>query len=152
MPIRCCPPALIAGPLALVALLSGTGRAADEADAVRRLLDEQVAAWNREDLDAFLVGYWHAPGVVFQSGAERFEGFEALRARYREKYQVQGRRMGRLAFSSLDVVMLGPDAALARGRWGLTMPDGKRPNGLFTLILRKRPEGWRIVHDHTSSG
>ena len=59
--------------------------------------------------------------------------------------------MGRLAFTGLEVVMLGPDAALARGRFQLSMSDGKRPTGLFTLILRKRPEGWRIVHDHTSS-
>jgi ketosteroid isomerase-like protein len=59
--------------------------------------------------------------------------------------------MGRLAFSGLEVVVLGPDAALARGRWQLLMSDGKRPGGLFTLILRKLPEGWRIIHDHTSS-
>ena len=59
--------------------------------------------------------------------------------------------MGRLAFSGVEVVVLGPDAALARGKWGLTMPDGTRPGGLFTLILRKLPEGWRITHDHTSS-
>ena len=59
--------------------------------------------------------------------------------------------MGRLAFSGVEVVLLGPDAALARGRWELTMPDGSHPGGLFTLVLRKFPEGWRITHDHTSS-
>ena len=32
------------------------------------------------------------------------------------------------------------------------MPDGKQPHGVFTLIFRKFPEGWRIVHDHTCSG
>jgi ketosteroid isomerase-like protein len=32
------------------------------------------------------------------------------------------------------------------------MPDGSRPNGLFTLILRRLPAGWKIVHDHTSVG
>jgi beta-aspartyl-peptidase (threonine type) len=143
---------LIAGALALTALLVASGRADDdEAAAVRRLLDKQVEDWNRKDLDAFLEGYWHAPGVVFQSGAERFDGFEALRTRYRKSYQAEGREMGRLAFSGLEVVVLGPDSALARGRYQLTMSDGRRPAGLFTLILRKRPEGWRIVHDHTSS-
>jgi uncharacterized protein (TIGR02246 family) len=133
----------------------GAGQAADAgADAeaaVRRLLDTQVEDWNRKDLDAFLNGYWRSPEVVFQSGAERFDGFESLRSRYEKAYRAEGRAMGELAFANLEVVVLGPDAALARGRWHLTMPDGKEPGGLFTLILRKRPEGWRIVHDHTSS-
>jgi hypothetical protein len=31
------------------------------------------------------------------------------------------------------------------------MSDGKRPGGLFTPTLRKQPEGWRIVEDHTAS-
>jgi uncharacterized protein (TIGR02246 family) len=154
MPISRRTTALLAGTLALAALRigPGPGRAdVDEAVAVRRLLDAQVESWNRKDLDGFLDGYQHGPAVVFQSGADRFDGFEAMRSRYRKTYQAEGREMGRLEFSGLEVVMLGPDAALARGRWQLTLPDGKRPGGLFTLILRKLPEGWRIVHDHTSS-
>jgi hypothetical protein len=31
------------------------------------------------------------------------------------------------------------------------MPDGSTPGGLFTVIFRKLPEGWKIVHDHTSA-
>jgi beta-aspartyl-peptidase (threonine type) len=155
MPIRRRSLLLIAGAhaLAVLGLVPHLGRAADEAeaDAVRRLLDTQVEAWNRKDLDAFLIGYWNSPDVVFQSGADRSNGFDELRARYRKRYQDEGRAMGQLAFTGVEVIVLSPDAALARGRWQLTMPDGTRPGGLFTLILRKRPEGWRIVHDHTSS-
>jgi beta-aspartyl-peptidase (threonine type) len=152
MPIRCRTIALIAGALALALLRISPGRADDdEVAAVRRVLDAQVEGWNREDLDAFLGGYERGPDVVYMSGANRFDGFETIRGRYRQAYQAEGRAMGKLAFSELEVVLLGHDAALARGRWQLTMPDGKRPGGLFTLILRKRPEGWRIVHDHTSS-
>jgi beta-aspartyl-peptidase (threonine type) len=144
--------ALLAGTFTLAALSVANGRADDdEVSAIRRLLDKQIEDWNQKDLDAFLNGYWHDPRVVFQSGAERFDGFEALRSRYRKSYQAEGREMGRLAFTDLEVIVLGPDSAMARGRFRLTMPDGKRPHGLFTLILRKMPEGWRIVHDHTSS-
>jgi beta-aspartyl-peptidase (threonine type) len=119
--------------------------------AVRRLLDRQVDDWNRKDLDGFLTGYWNAPGVVFQSGGDRLDGFEAMRARYRDKYQAKGREMGTLAFNNVDVIVLAPDAALVRGRWQLTLSDGKRPGGLYTLLVRRLPEGWRIVHDHTSA-
>jgi ketosteroid isomerase-like protein len=47
--------------------------------------------------------------------------------------------------------VLGADAAFVRGSWLLTMPDGKTPHGLFTLVFREFPEGWKIVHDHTSA-
>jgi beta-aspartyl-peptidase (threonine type) len=123
----------------------------DAIAAVRSVLDRQVADWNKGDLDGFLAGYWKSPAVVFQSGGQRFDGWEAMRDRYRRRYQAEGRAMGRLVFSGLDVEPLGPEAALARGRWQLTMPDGSTPGGLFTVIFRKLPEGWKIVHDHTSA-
>jgi beta-aspartyl-peptidase (threonine type) len=119
--------------------------------AVRAVLDRQVTDWNKGDLDSFLSGYWNSPEVVFQSGGRRFDGWEAMRDRYRRRYQAEGRAMGRLAFSSLEIVPLGAKSALARGGWRLTMPDGTQPGGLFTVIFRKLPEGWKIIHDHTSA-
>lgn len=140
-----------------LAIVAGCGfagvqpRAIEDAPAeICGLLDDQVAAWNRGDLDGFLETYWHSPKLVFLSGGDRTEGFEATRERYRKRYQAEGRAMGRLEFTEIEVEVLGPDSAFARGRWALTMPDGMKPSGLFTLILRKLPEGWRIVHDHTS--
>jgi ketosteroid isomerase-like protein len=58
--------------------------------------------------------------------------------------------MGKLTFSELQIEMLGPDSAYVRGRWQLVTSKDK-PGGLFTLIFKRLPEGWRIVHDHTSS-
>ncbi len=118
---------------------------------VRAVLERQAADWNRGDLDGFLAGYWKSPRVVFQSGGQRYDGWEAMRDRYRRRYQAEGRAMGKLTFSGLEVEPLGPESALARGRWELKMPDGSTPGGLFTVIFRKLPEGWKIVHDHTSA-
>jgi beta-aspartyl-peptidase (threonine type) len=146
-----------AGGLGLVIALmcmsaSGPGGAAeDSARAARAVLDRQVEDWNKGDLDGFLAGYWKSPKVVFQSGGRRYDGWEAMRERYRRRYQAEGRAMGRLAFTGLDVEPLGPEAVLARGRWQLTMPDDTTPGGLFTVIFRRFPEGWKIVHDHTSA-
>ncbi len=75
-----------------------------------------------------------------------------MRDRYRKNYQAEGKAMGTLAFADVEVEPLAPDVALARGRWSLVKPDGSRPHGLFTLILRRLPGGWKIVHDHTSIG
>jgi beta-aspartyl-peptidase (threonine type) len=123
----------------------------DPEASVRDVLNQQVVAWNKGDLDGFLAGYWNSPKVVFMSGGQRFDGYSAMRDRYRRRYKAEGKAMGQLAFSELDVVALGPESALARGRFKLTMPDGTKPTGLFTLIMRKFPDGWKIVHDHTSA-
>src|SRR3954452_19822929 len=81
------------------AALARSGPSEDEeARAVRRVLERQVEDWNRGDLDAFLGSYWHDPAVVFQSGGERTDGFEAMRDRYHAKYKAEGRAMGRLEF------------------------------------------------------
>ncbi len=58
--------------------------------------------------------------------------------------------MGKLTFSELEIDVLGPKTAWVRGRWQVVL-DKEKPNGLFTLIVKKFPEGWRIVHDHTSA-
>ncbi len=143
--------AALALALTLIASRSPRAEGPDaEVAAIKAVLDQQERDWNKGDLDAFLEGYWHSPGVVFLSGGDRHDGFDAMRDRYRKRYKAEGKAMGQVAFSGVEIQILGPDAAFVRGRWGLTMPDGKKPNGLFTLIFRKFPEGWKIVHDHTS--
>lgn len=118
--------------------------------AVRRVLDEQQSAWNRRDLDGFMAGYWHSPDLTFISGGTETSGWQATIDRYRKKYQSGGREMGKLEFSELNIQPLAPDAAFVHGKWHLSMSDGKAPHGLFTLIFRNFPDGWKIVHDHTS--
>jgi beta-aspartyl-peptidase (threonine type) len=144
-----------------IALLAVAGIAAAQGDtqattamsrgaAVRVLLDQQVEAWNRGDLEGFMAGYWNSADLVFQSGATLTRGWQQTRERYRRRYQAEGKEMGRLRFQDLDVQPLSPEAAFVRGRWHLTMKDGTQPNGLFTLLLRRIGGEWKIVHDHTS--
>jgi beta-aspartyl-peptidase (threonine type) len=119
--------------------------------AVQEVLQHQQDAWNRHDLDGFMAGYWNSPGLTFFSGAKETSGWQATLERYRKTYQSEGREMGKLGFSGLRIELLGKDAAFVRGAFHLTMPDGKTPHGLFTLIFRRFPDGWKIVHDHTAA-
>lgn len=119
--------------------------------AIRAVLQSQVQAWNQHDLVGFMSGYWNSPELTFLSGAVETKGWQPTLERYRQKYQAEGRAMGTLSFSDLTIEMLSADAAFVRGRFHLAMPDGKQPQGAFTLIFRKFPEGWRIIHDHTCS-
>jgi ketosteroid isomerase-like protein len=118
---------------------------------VEHVLRVQQEAWNRHDLEAFMAGYWNSPELTFFSGAKKHDGWQAAMDRYRAAYASPGHEMGKLEFSGLRIEMLGADAAFVRGAWLLTMSDGKMPHGLFTLVFKKFPEGWKIVHDHTSS-
>ena len=118
--------------------------------AIRKVLAEQAAAWNRHDLEGFMAGYWNSPELTFFSGAHETQGWQGALDRYKNNYQSAGHEMGKLEFSNLRIEMLAPDAAFVRGEFHLTMPDGKTPHGLFTLIFRKFPEGWKVVHDHSA--
>ena len=124
---------------------------ADVKSAVENVLHQQVDAWNRHDLEAFMSGYWNSPDLIFFAGAQKTSGWQSTLERYRARYQGEGREMGKLEFSDLSIQELAPDGAYVLGEFHLTMPDGKTPHGLFTLIFRKFPEGWKIVHDHTSA-
>lgn len=136
----------------LVAVFALTAFVADSPEtAVQQVIQKQQDAWNRHDLAGFMSGYWNSPSLTFFSGAKQTSGWQATLERYQKTYQSEGREMGRLEFSDLNVKALGPDAAFVRGAWHLTMSDGKTPHGLFTLVFRKFPDGWKIVHDHTSA-
>jgi ketosteroid isomerase-like protein len=133
--------------------IASAAQAADEnpRTAVEHVLLTQQDAWNHRDLDAFMTGYWNSPELTFFSGAKESKGWQATIDRYRATYASPGHEMGKLDFSDLRVEVLGPEAAFVRGVWQLTMSDGETPHGRFTLIFRKFPEGWKIVHDHTSA-
>ena len=128
-------------------LLASPLRAQDAA--IKQVLSDQSAAWNRGDLDAFMEGYAKTPDLRFASGGAVTKGWQETLARYKGRYADRA-AMGTLAFSDLDVTILAPDTALVFGRWRLKNDKGE-PNGLFTLLFRKTDGGWRIVADHTSA-
>jgi len=117
--------------------------------AIVKVLKDQQSSWNRGDVDAFLEGYWHSPKLTFSGTSGTACGWDAVRARYKKTY-ADREAMGQLEFSGLEFRFLGPDAALVLGHWHLTRAKGDL-GGVFTLVWQRFPEGWRIVHDHTSA-
>ncbi|HVO79361.1 MAG TPA: nuclear transport factor 2 family protein [Terriglobales bacterium] len=137
--------------LIFTVLAEGKDSGEQARSAIQEVLQRQQDAWNRHDLEGFMAGYWNSSDLTFFSGAKETSGWEATLERYRKTYQSEGREMGKLEFSDLRIEPLGRNAAFVRGAFHLTMPDGKTPHGLFTLIFRKFPDGWKIVHDHTAA-
>lgn len=136
--------------LALMILIPAVlaAQSGDE-DSVRTVLTSQVIAWNNGDIDGYMRGYWNSDETIFVSGGVVVRGYNQVLSRYKKNYN-SGEKMGTLLFDELDVRMITDSTAVAIGRWELTRMND-RPWGRFTLILEKKPEGWRIVHDHTSS-
>ncbi|MEM9665461.1 MAG: SgcJ/EcaC family oxidoreductase [Bacteroidota bacterium] len=126
--------------------------ALSEATAIRAVLDQQVVAWNAGNIEAFMEGYAQTDSLRFASRGSVRYGWQTTLEAYQAGYPDRA-AMGRLAFDELDVRVLGPAYAMVFGGWRLTYPDGARPeaSGLFTLIMERRPAGWRVVHDHTSA-
>jgi len=122
--------------------------AADSAD-IRRVLENQEKAWNKGDLEGFMEGYWNSPELTFYSEDRPRRGWEQTYARYKERYRDGGKEMGKLSFNNLNIDLIGSGQALVRGEWKLELKKNEI-KGLFTLIMKQFPEGWRITHDHTS--
>src|SRR5713101_7956324 len=123
----------------------------NEADlaAIGAVLSAQQTAWNRGDVDAFLVGYWHSPELTFSGSGGVVRGWDGVLTRYKKNYPDRA-AMGQLDFSELEFRFLGPDAALVLGRWHLKR-ERDDLGGVFTLVWQRLPEGWKIIHDHTSA-
>ena len=142
----------------LVSLLLVTGNAvparrpqtSKSVQEIRAVLNQQVEAWNKGNIEEFMAGYWNSPALSFYSGGTKTGGWQATIDRYRARYQSAGHEMGTLNFTEIEIQTLGTNAAFVRGKWHLKMKDSE-PGGLFTLIFRKFPTGWKIIHDHTSS-
>jgi ketosteroid isomerase-like protein len=139
---------LTAAILGSTSLYAESGRS-DIASEIRAVLRLQQNAWNRGDIDAFMRGYWRSDKTVFVSGDEVTRGWQKVLDRYKTKYSDRA-KMGTLTFSKLEITPLSNDSAVALGSWKLKRANDE-PHGRFTLIFRRFPEGWRIVHDHTSA-
>jgi len=115
---------------------------------IQKVLDDQVAAWNRGDIPAFMEGYDKSATFVSTSITE---GHDQVLANYVKRYPTR-EKMGTLKFAGLDVRMLGADYAVVIGRFHLdrTPQAGGESSGIFTLLFHKTSSGWRIILDHTS--
>jgi beta-aspartyl-peptidase (threonine type) len=119
---------------------------------VLSLMNFQADAWNRGDLEGYMAGYWKSPELKFISDGTVTQGWEATLERYRKRYKADGKEMGKLRFSDIEVIYVSENLAFVTGRWALTFsksPD--KPAGGYTLVVMNMADGWRVVVDNTTS-
>ncbi|UCE18890.1 MAG: nuclear transport factor 2 family protein [Gemmatimonadota bacterium] len=116
---------------------------------IMAVLNEQMRYWNDGDIEQYMAGYDRSDSLRFASGGKVSYGWENTLERYKNGYPNK-ETMGTLQFSNIDVSVISGDAALVFGKWEL-QKENEHPWGLFTLIFQQTNDGWRIVHDHTST-
>jgi beta-aspartyl-peptidase (threonine type) len=137
----------------LTAALAGCAPApappADPTSELEQLLQASARAWNSGDLDGFLITYARDSATTFVTARGPIYGFEQIRGRYAARFE-PGAERDSLTFTDHTVRMLGSDFVVSTARYVLMRRDSVTATGPFTVIWERRPEGWRMIHDHTS--
>jgi uncharacterized protein (TIGR02246 family) len=122
-----------------------------QTEEIHAMLAKSQAMWNRGDLEAFVTDYEDAPETTFIGQEVVRGGTKAILDRYRRRYPNRD-AMGTLTFSEIETRPLAPGLILATGKYDLkrTAAGGGNASGRFTLVIRKTPAGWKIIHDHSS--
>ena len=120
-----------------------------EKSAIRTLLFQQQDDWNYGDLEGFMTGYLKSDSIRFVGSSGVIMGYDNTLERYRRTYPDKA-AMGTLTFELLDVQLMGGVQAMVLGSFSLQR-ESDNPTGLFTLILVKTADGWKITHDHTTA-
>ncbi len=127
----------------------------DEA-AIRAVVAAQAVALNRADIPAFMQSYENSPDTTF-IGAHLAKGYAPILDRYTKAYSTK-EQMGRLTFVNLDIRLLPGSCgtveyAVVTGNFHLERSahgEATKDDGIFSLLWRKGPQGWKILLDHTS--
>jgi ketosteroid isomerase-like protein len=119
----------------------------DEA-AIRQLMANQSAAWNRGDLESFMVGYWNNDSLMFIGKSGVTYGWNNTLKNYKKGYPDTA-SMGKLAFTLIKLERLSREYYHVTGKWYLQRSIGDI-NGHFTLVFRKIRGSWVIIADHSS--
>jgi uncharacterized protein (TIGR02246 family) len=118
--------------------------------AIRHLLEQQSVDWNRGDVDAFMTGYEDSPDTTFVGQTVQY-GYATIRDRYQKLYASPA-AMGKLTFTDLAVRVLDCGHGIATGNFHLerTAAGGGDADGIFSLLLKQEPQGWKIILDHSN--
>lgn len=139
----------LALPLLLFACAKPGPDPAVEEAAIRQVVAEMEAAWNRGDFRGYMQGFKN-PDVIFVSRGEFQRDWQGTLDHYVRDYGGGPERRGRLHFSDLRIELLSPDAAQLVGRYRLE--GGERPqDGINTRLFRKVDGRWVIALNHVSS-
>ena|SRR5437868_11679692 len=116
--------------------------------AVRKLLNDQQAAWNRGNIGEFMEGYWKNDSLTFTGKSGVTYGWTKTLNNYKRNYPDKA-AMGKLTFTIIVANNLGPSYFRVIGKWRLDRSSDNL-EGYFSLLFKKIKGKWLIIADHTS--
>jgi ketosteroid isomerase-like protein len=119
-------------------------------DTIVAQLNRSAADWNRGDLDGFLSDYAAESTTTFVDGRRARHGIDFIRGNYAPWFAPNARRDS-LRFEAVEVRPLTSTLALVTARFLLERGGAVTRSGPFTLVMEQQPQGWKIIHDHSSS-
>lgn len=117
-------------------------------DAILAIMDAQETAWNKGDLERFMIGYWKDENLKFIGEGGITYGWAGTLEKYKKSYPNRD-AMGTLTFDILHVDAIGKKEMLVVGKWHLQRKEDA-PQGYFSLIWKKINKVWVIIADHSS--
>ena len=127
-----------------------TSKQQDSKDQILSILSAQVDAWNEGDLKKFMQTYWKSDKLTFSSSGKTTHGWQPTLDNYKKSYSPP-KEMGKLHFDELKIMMIESKSALVLGNWHLKMKDDTKLDGNFSLVVKQFDDGWKIIHDHSST-
>jgi len=130
----------------------GCGGGAADSDAVKALVQREVAAVNARDMQALSQIWSQSDDILLFDVAPpgRFQGWPAIARAFNDFFL----RMSDVAMT-VDKVQVSVDGALAAATYDWTLAgtlDGRplADRGQATALYRREKDGWRLVHAHFS--
>jgi hypothetical protein len=120
----------------------------NEAGQITSVLAKQSEAWNKGNIENFMLGYWQNDSLAFISKSGVTYGWKQSLSNYKKNYPDTA-SMGKLDFTLLQIKRLSEQYYFVIGKWHLTRSIGDI-GGHFTLLFRKIKNQWLIIADHTS--
>ncbi len=127
--------------------LTSVGQSKDEI-AIKKILAEQTLAWNRGDIESFMIGYWENDSLMFIGKSGVTYGYKNTKDNYKKNYPNTA-AMGKLSFTLIQVKKISKQFYHITGKWNLNRTIGDI-GGHYTLVFQKINGHWVIISDHSS--
>ena len=112
---------------------------------IRLVLEKQVTAWNKHDLEGFMDGYWKSDQLKFYGASGLTLGWDQNLANYKKRYPTK-RETGTLNFVINDISIIEGNNYWVMGEYHLKREIGDA-EGIFIIIFKQINGEWKIVAD-----
>jgi len=118
--------------------------------AVSNTLDAAAEAWSSGDVEAVMATYVQDEPLLVFLGDTPLKGPDSVRAALQARAAQPG-GLGQMTYEWFETLQFDVNTTVVSGRVVMRR-EGKTDRGLFTRVLRRTEDGWRIVHDQLAWG